>query len=241
MLSKAQIKHITALRTKKNRTEHAQFIVEGKKSVTELLKSSYTILHVYYLEEHQALFESSNLKNKTMISNIEMSKISSQKNPEGVLAVGAIPAERMFSWSEERYIALDKIRDPGNLGTIVRLADWFGIRTVLCSMDCVDAYNPKVIQASMGSLFNVQVEYINLALQLSTTNLPKYAATMQGASVYTKKPQDKGILVIGNEANGISEAVKAVCNEQVSIPSKGKAESLNAAMACGILCSHFFR
>ena len=241
MLSKPQIKHITALRTKKYRTEHAQFIVEGKKSTVELLKSNYEVLHVYYQKEHELLLAEWPLNNKTAVSDIEMGKMSTQKSPEGVLAIGKIPAETPFSWQEEQYIALDKIRDPGNLGTMIRLADWFGIKTLLCSTDCVELYNPKVIQASMGSLFNTQVAYVELQDQLPKTKLPKLAASLTGDSVYAKSPLNAGVLIIGNEANGISDEVLLLCEEQISIPAKGKAESLNAAMACGILCSHLFR
>lgn len=241
MLSKAQIKHITALRTKKYRLEHSQFIVEGKKSVIELLKSNFETLHVYYTTKHEIAFERLDFKNISCISEKEISQISAQKNPEGALAVAKIPKTAEFIWQDQPYIALDQIRDPGNLGTIIRLADWFGIKTVLCSSDCVELYNPKVIQASMGSIFNTEVKYTSLADIFSKTNLPRYAATLSGSNIYKNAPIENGILVIGNEANGISDEVMKVCQHNISIPSKGQAESLNAAMACGILCSHLFR
>ncbi len=240
MLSKAQIKHISALRTKKYRTEHAQFIVEGKKSIAELLKSKFEVVHIYYTQEYKTLEGLNTVTNKTEVSLSGLSKISLQKNPEGLLAIVNTPVKTNFVWQEKNYIALDSIRDPGNLGTIIRLADWFGAN-LLCSKDCVELYNPKVIQASMGSIFHIQVHYADLIESLASSKLPKYAAVLNGASAYETEFKKHGILIIGNEANGISKEVLENANHMTTIPNKGQAESLNAAMACGILASCLFR
>ena len=240
MLSKAQIKHISALRAKKYRTEHEQFIVEGKKSVRELLQSELKTEHIYYTQEHAALESLKTTTNKSLLSSIEFGKISLQKNPEGVLALAYIPQKKDFRWEKKAYIALDSIRDPGNFGTIIRLADWFGA-DILCSTDCVELYNPKVIQASMGSVFHINVHYVNLDEELNRSNLSIYAATLNGTSIYDLRPNLHGILVIGNEARGISAEILATAQEKITIPNKGKAESLNAAMACGILAAYLFK
>jgi len=240
MLSKAQIKHITALRSKKYRTEHSQFIVEGKKSIIELLKSDFEHDKLYATKQHSDFINKSTASNVDTISEIELSKISSQKNPEGLLAVVHMPKPRHFTQENKRYIALDKIRDPGNLGTIIRLADWFGIDEILCSTDCVELYNPKVVQASMGSIFHTKTYTVALADLIKNATIPTIAATLGGNPIYQTKALEAGILVIGNEANGISDDVLKRCSQQVTIPNRGKSESLNAAMACGILCSHLF-
>lgn len=240
MLSKAQIKHITALGGKKYRTEHSQFIVEGKKSILELLDSDFSLEKLYCTEKHLAAFREKNADHIEQINDIELSKISRQKSPEGAVAVVNMPTPIQFTLETKRYIALDQIRDPGNLGTIIRLADWFGIDAIICSPDCVDLYNPKVVQASMGSLFHIAVHELDLPPLLENAEIPCIAATLEGNSVYESKTIKHGILVIGNEANGISEEVLKHCEQAISIPNKGKAESLNAAMACGILCSHLF-
>lgn len=240
MLSKAQSKHISALRTKKYRTEHAQFIVEGKKSVGELLKSNFEIEHIYYTVENKELPYLLAHVTKTEINAIDFGKISQQKNPEGVLAIVNIPKPTLFEWNNASYIALDSIRDPGNLGTIIRLADWFGT-TLICSTDCVELYNPKVVQASMGSLFHINIHYVDLTKELKNTSLPKYAATLDGQSIYVNKYEKHAVLIIGNEANGISEQVLQLATDKITLPNKGNAESLNAAMACGILSAMLFK
>jgi len=240
MLSKAQIKHISALRTKKNRTEHSQFIVEGKKCVKELLQSSFNLERVYYTRAHEKVTEEIATDKKNLIEASVMAKISGQKTPEGILAVVSIPEQINFAWKKKVYIALDSIRDPGNLGTIIRLADWYGL-DIIMSHDCVDPYNPKVIQSTMGSLFHVNIHSIDLVSELTKTQLPKLATVLNGTSVYELQSIQEGIIIIGNEANGISDAVLTLANQKITIPKKGKAESLNAAMACGIITSFLVR
>lgn len=241
MLSKAQNKHISALRTKKYRTEHSQFIVEGKKSLIELFKSDFSIKKLYYTETHADFVQNNTLHEKELITTIEFEKISAQKKPEGLLAIVQMPEKTDFALEDRKYIALDKIRDPGNMGTIVRLADWFGIQDIICSTDCVELYNSKTVQASMGSIFHIKAHYVDLVSILKESKLRHFAATLDGDVVYELPPTPSGVLVIGNEANGISAEVLALCKERVTIPNIGNAESLNAAMACGILCSHLFR
>ncbi len=241
MLSKAQIKHITALRTKKYRTEHSQFFVEGNKSIEELLKSSFQDIKIFYTKANEDFIAQNDRVTATLISTIEYEKVSALKNGDGLLALAQMPTEIPFAFNQKKYIALDQIRDPGNFGTIIRLADWYGIREIICSQDCVELYNPKVIQASMGSIFRVKISYVQLAHQLKYSNLPTYAAMLTGQSVYDTAPLKEGILVMGNEANGITPEVLQHCNHQITIPQNGDAESLNVAMACGILCSYLFR
>lgn len=241
MLSKAQIKHITALRTKKFRTEHSQFFVEGKKSIQELCKSSFAVNQLYFTPENKSFAQALNYENPTEISAIAYSKISNQKQPEGICAIVKIPTPAPLNVDNKRIIALDKIRDPGNLGTIIRIADWFGIYGIVCSPDCVDAYNNKVIQASMGSIFSTKIWYQDLQSVLEKTSALKFAAVLDGDSVYNIEAPEASILVIGNEANGISKNILDLCTERITIPAGGQAESLNAAMACGILSSYLFR
>jgi TrmH family RNA methyltransferase len=240
MISKAQIKHISGLRAKKYRTEHSQFIVEGQKSINELIRSQYTVNHIYYSPQLSENAEKLVFAQKTTISDIEMAKISLQKKPEGILAIAEIPKKEDFQWKSAQYIALDSIRDPGNMGTIIRLADWFGVH-LICSLDCVELYNPKVIQSSMGSLFNTSIHYLNLAKALSETDLPIFSAMLEGESIYDYPTQASGVLLIGNEANGISPEIKELSTEKITIPGGENTESLNAAIACGILTSYLFR
>jgi TrmH family RNA methyltransferase len=240
MLSKAQIKHISALRTKKKRTEHSQFIVEGKKCIQELLSSTFNLEQLYYTKAHFGLAEQLPENKKSEVDSTTLSKISGQKNPEGLLAVVSMPEQVKLEWQNKVYIALDSIRDPGNLGTIIRLADWYGV-TLVVSHDCVDCYNPKVIQATMGSLFHTEIHYLELESELAKTPLPKIATVLNGTSVYEQEVLEAGIIIIGNEANGISESILKLANQKITIPKKGKAESLNAAMACGIITSFLVR
>ncbi len=240
MISKAQIKLLQSLKQIKFRREHGLFVAEGPKIVGELPVSDIKVEAVYALEEwiehSKGKFEY--LKAEiNQVSPKELERISGLRTPNHVLAVCKIPERdpEEISDYDELMIALDGIRDPGNLGTIIRTADWFGIRNIVCSDDCVDVYNPKVVQATMGSIARVKVFYTDLADYLSSTSMPVYATVMEGESIWDASP-GKGIYVIGNESNGIRAEVLMHASNKISIPTaEGDAESLNAAVATGIV------
>lgn len=168
-----------------------------------------------------------------------LKRCSSLKTPNKVIAV---VKKMTFPEKKHRFIiALDSVQDPGNMGTIMRLADWFGVDKIVCSQTTVDHYNPKVIQASMGAFLRVQVEYTDLKNYLAETGLPVFGALLEGENIYKKLLNPEGILLMGNEGNGISEEIKPLITHPVSIPRRGKAESLNVSVATGILLSEFFR
>lgn len=239
MLSINQIKHIRSLSQLKFRKEHRQFIAEGTKIVGELPASAIRVEDVYgleaWIEENRGKFEYIRA-GVHQISTKELERISMQKTPNQVLAVCSIPEHELQSIYEEdgSLLVLDGIRDPGNMGTIIRTADWFGIRNIVCSNDCVDVYNPKVVQSSMGSIARVKIHYTDLAAYLANTEQEIYATVMDGESIWEVKP-GKGIYVIGNESNGIRPEVMQHATKKISIPSAGEAESLNAAVAAGIV------
>lgn len=249
MLSKAQVKLIRSLQLKKYREAEGLFIAEGKKIVEELLESDIKVEHVYVA--HSLKGNEPNPKGLykgvyTEISQEELEKISALSTPQGILALCRIPENKSKpDFKKELVLVLDDIRDPGNMGTIIRIADWFGINHIYCSEECVDAYNPKVIQASMGSIARVKVHYNNIASLLKGVGetVPVYGALIEYKNVYEEKLSPNGILVIGNESTGISKEVQRYIKHPISIPSyKAKGpESLNAAIATAILCAEFRR
>lgn len=249
MLTKNQIKHLQSLNRKKYRFLHREFIVEGDKSVGELLKSSFEIVNIYALDKWINM-NNELLKNRAkavVVSEDELKKSGSYGSPNMVLAVVKIPEAKdvppdIFS---DIVIALDDIRDPGNLGMIIRTADWFGIKNIVCSNQSVDAYNPKVIQSTMGSFTRVAVYYTDLFSFLK--NLPQgiriYGSMLDGEYIHNKKLEN-GVIIIGNESNGISEELLPLIHERVAIPpfsGSGGAESLNAALANAVICYEFRR
>lgn len=246
MLSKKDIQFITSLQLKKFRVKHQMFIAEGPKVVEELLKKPHLVENVYHTIDYTPPIKSGPFE---VISNQELQKISSLKTPNQVLALVKIEEPKLddLALSNQLVLALESVRDPGNLGTIIRMADWFGIQNILCSEDCVDLHNPKTIQATMGSLFRVSVHYLNLVTVLTELKKqqPIYATTLDGDNIYTTELAKNGILVIGNEANGISSGLMELASKKIHIPSfnksSDKAESLNAAFACAIACSEFRR
>ncbi|MFH1319435.1 MAG: RNA methyltransferase [Bacteroidota bacterium] len=268
MLSKNQISFINSLKLKKYRDKHGLFIAEGEKIVIELFSSSFKIHSIYAIKnwikkisDIPELFGTN--KNLALpaqggpalggnfelfeVTEKELKRISSQTTPNEVLCTVKIPAYKL----ELREImcslnlVLDNIQDPGNLGTIIRIADWFGIKNIICSKDCADAYNPKVVQATMGSVARVKVHYIELKdflLNVSKkTNLPVYASILDGESIYELQLSNKGLIIMGNESIGISEKILHFITDKISIPSFGGAESLNVAVATAIVCSEFRR
>ena len=238
MLTKSQIKLITSLKQKKFRLQHQLFVVEGVKVVQEFLNSDYELVEIFALEDCYASYH----QKFTEVNSKELSKISGFSTPNNVLATFKIPAQKPIQWSE-LVVALDDVNDPGNLGTIIRLCDWFGIQDLVCSEATVDCYNPKVVQAAMGSHSRVNISYVDLKKALPSA--PNCIGTfMDGSSIYKEKLPASGVLVLGNEANGISQEVEAIITKRLSIPRFGKlkqTESLNVANATAIILSEFKR
>ncbi|SDX40965.1 RNA methyltransferase, TrmH family [Lutibacter oricola] len=238
-LSKNQLKLITSLQQKKYRTRHNLFIVEGTKVVGEFLNSNYKLNSLFCVNDSEYL----NINCKTIISEIDLKKISNLKNPNNVLALFEMPAKDQFV-EEGLIVVLDEINDPGNLGTIIRLCDWFGVSQLICSTNTVDCFNNKVVQSSMGSLIRTSIKYTSITNYLQTTKLPKFVADMNGENVYKTTLPKNAVLVMGNEANGISKEVFELINNTISIPRFGtiqQTESLNVATATAILLSEFRR
>ena len=236
MLSKNQVKLIQKLHQKKYRNELNLFIVEGKKSINEFLQAGYT---PQLLIATEAFTTSVPQHLITPVTKDELRKVSTLQNPDEGLAVFEQPKHKGIL-QEGVIVALDNVQDPGNLGTIIRLCDWFGVETLLCNTQTVDCYNPKVVQASMGSLTRVAVHYLDLAAFLTTADLPIYTMDLEGENLYTATFPKDCILILGNEANGISSEVRALSNEVITIPrfsQHQRTESLNVAMAGAIILS----
>jgi TrmH family RNA methyltransferase len=240
MLSKNQIKRITSLHQKKFRNETQLFIAEGFKVIEELFNAGFEA--EFFFTTTTALKSIATFVPQ-LISATDLSKISCLKTPNDCLAVFKMTKSKPINLTG-LVVCLDHIRDPGNLGTIIRLCDWFGVEQLICSTETVDLYNPKVIQATMGSFSRVNIVYTDLNLFLNETSLPIYGAFMDGENVYETTLSANGILVLGNEANGISDLIASNITAKISIPRFGtlqKAESLNVAMATAILLSEFRR
>lgn len=240
MVSKNQIKLITGLHQKKFREANGLFLAEGVKVIRELLASDFSLNHLYMTEP---LFPEISADKKTVISPAELKKISTLATPNNCLAVFGMPAEKAIV-EKGLIVALDDIRDPGNLGTILRLCDWFGVKQLVCSRETADHYNPKAVQATMGSMARVQVNYVDLVPFLQNTELPVFGTFMDGKNIYKEKLPAEGIIVLGNEANGISAAIEKITNNRLAIPRFGdlqQTESLNVATAAAIILSEFRR
>lgn len=244
MLSKNEIKYIQNLSQKKNRQQVMEFIVEGPKLTNELLLRKPDWLVKLYGTKDWWEKQTKQLQQQFSsfffaIEIFELEKISNLQTPQEVVAIALLPS---YSYVEEEdvwLLALDGIQDPGNLGTIIRTAHWFGIEQIICSLDCADAFSPKVVQATMGSIFEVKVIYQNLETLLSKQKLPVYGALLEGDNIYKKTNLQKGVILIGNEGKGISKILLPLVSSPITIPSIGDAESLNAAVATGILLAQF--
>ncbi|MBB6112069.1 RNA methyltransferase, TrmH family [Mucilaginibacter lappiensis] len=245
MLSKSQISLLSSLQHKKFRREHGLFMVEGYKSVTEFINSAYQVDTIYHTPAiAPKLLNLSRKINFQEISLNELQKISSLKTPQEVIGLVKIPIWPVLNYKalEKKFsLVLDSIQDPGNMGTIIRTADWFGIQDIICSEDTVDVYNPKVVQATMGSLARVNVHYADLLNVLPQIKLPIFGAMLNGENIYNTHFGTEGLLVMGNEGNGISAPVEQLITSAVTIPRAGNAESLNVAIATAILCSEIKR
>ncbi|MFA5326674.1 MAG: RNA methyltransferase [Prolixibacteraceae bacterium] len=252
MLSKNKIKLIQSLNRKKGRDESGLFLVEGNKLVEEALRSEFKIETLictseFLLQNPEAKYKAQELV-ETDSSTLQ--KTSLLQSPQDSMALVYLPETEKpgFSLETDLVLALDFVQDPGNLGTILRVADWFGIETVVCSSNTVDAYNPKVVQASMGAIFRVKIWYTGLESFLdeaSQNHTPVYGTFMNGKNIYTEKLTGNGIVVLGNEGNGISDQVSKFINRRITIPTfsvqGNKPESLNVAIAASICCSEFRR
>ena len=240
MVTKNQIKFISNLHQKKFRIEHHLFVAEGKKVIHELLDSGFKLHHLYELKP---IFTAVEAELKTQITELELQKMSALVTANDCLAIFEIPLQKGLP-QKGLIVALDDIRDPGNLGTIVRLCDWFGIQKMVCSMQTVDVFNPKVVQATMGSIGRVEVVYTDLALFLKSSKLPVYGTFLNGENIYKSVLPSDAIVVFGNEANGICMDIEAVIKNRLSVPRFGDlqaTESLNVATATAIVLSEFRR
>lgn len=245
MLVKSQIKYIQSLSQKKVREEEGVFVAEGPKIINEFLGAGHLFLQQLFATEEWLMANSTitgklDIRQVTTVRNPEMERLSFLKTPHDVLAIFRKPVFTEELRLERCWtLLLDTIQDPGNLGTIIRSADWFGVQQIVCSPDSADWLNPKVVQAAMGSIARVRVEYMDLASVLAgNKNLPVYATLLEGQPLVEIKSGKEGILLIGNESKGIQPSLITPSVIKVTIPRKGGGESLNAAVATGICLSH---
>ena len=242
MLTKNQLKLVRSLELKKNRKKEGLFVAEGPKVVGDLLAAGFEPHLLFATEEWAAPASLSPI----LVTPDELRKLSFLQHPQEVLAVFEIPQNFQFSiLNSQLALALDSVQDPGNLGTIIRIADWFGISTIYCSEDTADAYNPKVVQATMGSLAHINIVYCDLVALLQQYDGPIYGTLLDGNDIYQQELSQEGIIVMGNEGNGISQRVRPLITHKLLIPNFNKnsetAESLNVAIATAITCSEFRR
>lgn len=240
-ISKSQIKLITSLQQKKYRLKESLFVVEGIKVVDEFLKSDFELNSLFCIEDVKECYFGSNPE---IITELELKKISGLKSPNKVLALFKIPKETRIDQLLGLKVMLDDINDPGNLGTIIRLCDWFGVKEIICSKNTVDCYNSKVVQSTMGSLTRVNIKYVDLISYIEQTSQPLFIADMEGENVYNSKLRSDGIVIMGNEANGVSNDIKKIVTHKLTIPRYGEiqaTESLNVATATAILLNEFRR
>ena len=241
MISKNQIKFVKSLQKKKFRLEYKCFVVESSKNVNEILHSNYKVQQIYATE---SWIEKCKIKDDISINQVnknELQRISALKTASDVLAVVHIPIERNnFDFSGINII-LDDVKDPGNLGTIIRICDWFGVKNIYCSEETVDVYNPKVVQSTMGSISRVDVIYTDIKKMIKEMdiNVKVYAAVMDGKDINQIKVNENSLFVFGNESNGISKEIKNIIPERITINKIGEAESLNISASAAIILNKF--
>ncbi|EJF11625.1 RNA methyltransferase [Pontibacter sp. BAB1700] len=246
MLSKAIVKYVTSLQVKKYRNQHQAFMVEGAKSLLELLNSDFEIQHLFitqdFLQEHgNRLSKGTRYE---LVTEQDLTRAGTFSSNNAGLAVAHMHQLPKLQFHPGDFtLALDDIRDPGNMGTIIRIADWYGIQTIVCSETCADFYNPKTISATMGSFTRVKAYYLNLGewLHQLPENVPVYGASLDGENLHRMQLQPTGVVVMGNEANGIRPEVASEVNRLIKIPDFGEAESLNVATATAIIIDNFMR
>ncbi|KEO72555.1 TrmH family RNA methyltransferase [Anditalea andensis] len=245
MLSKNTVKFIKSLQQKKFRRQENAFFVEGAKNVTELLNSDYEITHLLFTEtfksEQWSLIKRCGAE-KYEVSPNQLGAIGTFQTNEAAIAVAKIKENAVFRLNpDELALALDDVRDPGNLGTIIRVADWYGIKKLILSEQCADLYNPKVLNSSMGSFTRVALFYTDLGPYLRTVKAPVYGAFLDGDNIYRSQLSKNGIILMGNESKGISRELIPYITHKITIPQIGLAESLNVAIATAVICDNFRR
>ena len=240
MLSKNQLKFIRSLKKKKFRQTHQLFLAEGIKVVEELISSSIKVHQLYATESYSNSLKSDDIQ---LISEKELRLVSDFSSPNQILGIFEIPASKDLV-QQGITLVLDEINDPGNLGTIIRLCDWFGVSQLICSENTVDCYNQKVVQSSMGSLARVSVNYVDIVDYLTNEKRTVYGTFLKGENIYTSKLGKNAVIVLGNEANGISSEIEQLVHKKITIPQFGEqqnTESLNVAMSTAITLSEFKR
>lgn len=244
MLSKNKLKQLATYRQQKNCEAENLFVIEGEKLLSEALSNQVQLIAICALDEW-LLAQSAPIPETTELFEVsypELERLSLLKTPNKVWALARRPLQPALPpMTDSLIIALDHLQDPGNLGTIIRTADWFGIRTIVCSPDTVSCFNPKVVQSTMGSLFRTHLFYTNLPSWLNTCNRPVYGALLGGNNLYETQLQQPAVLAIGNEPKGLSQAVRQCVTQSIAIPNIGQTcESLNASVATAILINEFF-
>ncbi|MCX6190374.1 MAG: RNA methyltransferase [Bacteroidetes bacterium] len=241
MLSKFQVKFVKSLHQKKARNSTHQFIVEGEKNINELLQSKLSVNFIFALPEW---LNNNSAKIEKRVEIIEVNEkelllISTQITPNKVLAVVEMPKYTLSHFDTDTVIGLENVQDPGNLGTIIRIADWYGIKNIICSEDTVDVYNPKVINSTMGSFCRVQVHYTDLKDYIRLSQKLVYGMVLDGFSIYATLFDANAMILLGNESQGLSEGALHFVTHPITIPRIGKAESLNVAVSAAIACDNF--
>ena len=245
MITKNQIKYINSLQQKKFRLEHQSFVVEGAKSVHELLKSDFEVELLFitnaFFNEYEFLLQNLTFQPELVEAN-DLEKVGSFSSNNAALAVVKTKENvELLVENKEFALILDDIRDPGNLGTIIRIADWYGITKIICSTSTVDFYNPKVINSTMGSFTRISLYYTDLMNFIKSKKVNIYGTLLDGENIHKTKFADSGYIVIGNEANGISEEITKLITHKITIPRFGGAESLNAGIATAVVLDNVFR
>lgn len=243
-MTKAEIQLVRSLSDKRAREEQGLFVAEGEKLISEIRASKLRVRKIYALE---GLFEGAEVE---VVGSKELERLSLLKTPSKAVAVVEIPHHklRIDTLKERLMLALDEVQNPGNLGTIIRLADWFGITDIVCSRSSADCFNPKVVQATMGAILRVRVHYVDLEQFIQNAaaqHIPVYGTFLEGENLYTASLTEGGIVVMGNEGRGISEPIQKLVTHKILIPpypaDRPTSESLNVAMATGIVCAEFRR
>jgi TrmH family RNA methyltransferase len=241
-MTKAQIKFIQSLSRQKYRKEYNAYLVEGDKNAKEWLQSGCKVQYIAanssWFNINETLIKKHREAELIPAEDFELEKITSLQHAQQVVLVVEKPAALPFVPGKDQWsLFLEKIQDPGNMGTIIRTADWFGIRQIICTPDCVEVYNPKVVQASMGSLLRVNIQEMDTDEFLQKNNQPIYAAYLGGTDMRMLKEPEHGVIAMGNESQGLSTLMATAATHKVTIPGAGTAESLNVAVATGILCA----
>jgi RNA methyltransferase, TrmH family len=245
VITKNQIKYINSLQQKKFRLEHQSFVVEGAKSVLELLKSDFEIELLFvtndFFVENEVLLQNLSVQ-AIIVNSVELEKAGTFSSNNAALAIVKTKKNLELLVEENEFtLILDNIRDPGNLGTIIRIADWYGIKKIICSESTVDFYNPKVINATMGSFSRINLYYTDLEAFIKKQSVNIYGTLLNGDNIHKTKFAKSGYIVIGNEANGISEPIEKLITHKITIPRFGGAESLNAGIATAVVLDNVFR